>query len=115
MFSPKSPFDLRKYVVNLRYDVFSRVDFHTPRIEFFTIGVSARLSDRSLHREEQKTICQKLPPVGIETRTSGSSGQCLTNRARQESVGQEISKVNFVCFKHHFTCWTLFISRIKRA
>ena len=58
---------------------------------------------------------RKLPSVGIETRTSGSSGQCLTNWARQESVGQEISEVSFVCFMHHFTCWTLFISRINRA
>ena len=48
-------------------------------IEFFTIGVSVRLSDRSLHREEQNKFRQKLPPVGIETRTSRSSGQCLTN------------------------------------
>ena len=84
-------------------------------LEFFTIGVSVRLSDRSLHREEQKKIRQKLPPVGIETRTSGSSGQCLTNWARQESVGQEISEVSFFCFMNHFTCWTLFISRINRA
>ena len=53
--------------------------------------------------------------MGIETRTSGSSGQCLTNWARQESVGQEISEVSFVCFMHHFTCWTLFISRINRS
>ena len=81
-------------------------------IEFFTIGVSVRLSDRSLHGEEQKKIRQKLPPVGIETRTSRSSGQCLTNWARQESVGQEISEVSFVCFMHHFT---LFISRINGA
>ena len=49
--------------------------------------------------------------MGIETRTSGSLGQCLTNWARQESVGQEISEMSFVCFMHHFTCWTLFISR----
>ena len=56
-----------------------------------------------------------MPPLGIETRTSGSSGQCLTNWARQESVGQEISEVSFVCFMHHFTCWTLFISRINKA
>ena len=62
-----------------------------------------------------KKIHQKLPPVGIETRTSISSGQCLTNWTRQESVGQEISKVSFVCFMHHFTCWTLLISRINRA
>ena len=58
-----------------------------------------------------KKYRQKLPSVGIETRTSGSSGQCLTNWARQESVGQEISEVSFVCLMHHFTCWTLFISR----
>ena len=53
--------------------------------------------------------------MGFETRTSRSSGQCLTNWARQESVGQEISEVSFVCFMHHFTCWTLFISRINRT
>ena len=88
---------------------------YTTSIEFFTIGVSVRLSDRYLHRGEQKKFHQKLPPVGIETRTSRSSDQCLTNWARQESVGQEISEVSFVCFMHHFTCWTLFISRIKRA
>ena len=37
------------------------------------------------------------------------------NWARQESVGQEISEVSFVCFMHHFISWTLFISRINRA
>ena len=42
----------------------------TLRREFFTIGVSVRLSDRSFHREEQKKFHQKLLPVGIETRTS---------------------------------------------
>ena len=24
-------------------------------------------------------------------------------------LGQETSEVNFVCFKYHFTCWTLFM------
>ena len=62
-----------------------------------------------------KKNSSKIAPVGIETRTSGSSGQCLTNWARQESIGQEISEVSFVCFMHHFTCWTLFISRNNRA
>ena len=42
--------------------------------------------------------------MSIETRTSGSSGPCSTNSARQKSVGQEISEVSFVCFMHHFTC-----------
>ena len=62
-----------------------------------------------------KKNCQKLPPLGIETRTSGSSGQCSTNWARKEIYGQEISEVSLVCFMHHFTCWTLFISKINRA
>ena len=66
--------------------------------EFFTIDISVRLSDRSLHREEQKKNHQKLPPVGMETRTSRSAGQCLTNCTRQESVGQEISEVSFLYF-----------------
>ena len=35
-------------------------------IEFFTIGVSVRLSDKSLHREEQNKIRQKLPAVGLK-------------------------------------------------
>ena len=54
----------------------------TSVFEFFTIGVSVRLSDRSLHMEDQKNIRQKLPPVGIETRTSGSRRQCFTNWAK---------------------------------
>ena len=44
----------------------------TTPLEFFTTGVSITLSDRSLHMEEQKKFRQKLPPMGIETRTSGS-------------------------------------------
>ena len=71
-------------------------------IEFFTIGVSVRLSDRSLHREEQKNSSKIVP-----------SGDW--NQAGRRSVGQEISEVSLVCFMHHFTCWTLFISRINRA
>ena len=99
----------------LAFRIHWSVDCCTLQFEFFTIGVSVRLSDRSLHRKEQKKIRQNLPPVGIETMTSGSSGQCLTNWARQESVGQDISEVSFVCFMLHITCWTFFISRINRA
>ena len=33
-------------------------------IEFFTIGVSVRLSDTSLHREEQKKS-SKIAPSGV--------------------------------------------------
>ena len=33
--------------------------------EFFTIDVSVRLSDRSLHREEQKKKSTKFAPSGV--------------------------------------------------
>ena len=50
-------------------------------IEFFMIGfLSDYLID--LYTGKRKKIKQKLPPVGIETRTSGSSGQCSTNWAK---------------------------------
>ena len=62
-----------------------------------------------------KKFIKNCPQLEIETRTSGSSGQCLANWVRQESVEQEISEVSFVCFMHHFRCWTLFISRINGA
>ena len=62
--------------------------------------------------KSKKIFVKNCPQWGLKPR---SSGQCLTNWARQESVGQEISEVSFVCFMHHFTCWTLFISRINRA
>ena len=35
-------------------------------IEFFTIGVSVRLSDRSLHREEQKNFVKNCPQWGLK-------------------------------------------------
>ena len=34
-------------------------------IEFFTIGVSVRLPDRSSHREEQKKIVKNCPQWGL--------------------------------------------------
>ena len=35
-------------------------------IEFFTIGVSVRLSDRSLHREDQKKFIKNCPEWGLK-------------------------------------------------
>ena len=35
-------------------------------IEFFTIGVSVRLSDRSLHSEEQKRFVKNCPQYGLK-------------------------------------------------
>ena len=67
--------------------------------------------DRS-YREEQKN-CQKLPPVGIEPRTSGSSLQCSTDCTRQVCVAGDFWSE--LCFMHHFTCWTLSSFRISIA
>ena len=100
--------------ISLLYCIVVSLFFFSEAFGFFTIHVSVRLSDRSPCREEQKKFHQKFSPVGLEPKT-WSLLQCSTNWARQESVGQEISEVSFVCFMHHFTCWTLFISWINRA
>ena len=83
-------------------------------IEFFTIDVSVRLSDRSFHREEQKKFVKSYHLWGLKPGPLDYEANALPTE-RQESVGQEISEVSFVCFMHYFTCWTLFISRINRA
>ena len=66
-------------------------------------------------------FCQILPALTEKSKIKSCpywgliSVQCSTDCARQGSVGKEISEVSFVCFMHHFTFWTLFISRINRA
>ena len=82
--------------------------FNVVTIEFFTIGISVRLSDRSLHGEEQKQNSSKIAPSGDWK--PGLSD--LQANALPTELGRNLS---FVCFMHQFTCWTLFISRINRA
>ena len=79
--------------------------------EFFTIGVSVRLSERSLHREEQKTFVKNCPQWGLKPGPLNPEVNALPTELGRRSAGQEISEVSFVCYMHHFTCWTLFISR----
>ena len=50
---------------------------------------------------------------GIEPTTSRSSVPRSANCASKESVGRDFWSE--FCFMNHFTCWTLFISRINRA
>ena len=84
-------------------------------LEFFTLGLSdAFLSDylTVLSYTEQNKIHQKLSPVGFELTTFRSPVPRSANWASKESVGDVWSELYFM---HHFTCWTLFISRINRA
>ena len=37
----------------------------TDTFQFFMIGISVRLSDRSLHQEEQKKNSSKIAPSGV--------------------------------------------------
>ena len=59
-----------------------------------------------------KNIPQKLPQWGLKP---GPLDHALPTELGRRSLGQEISEVSLVCFMHHFTWWTLFISRINRA
>ena len=84
-------------------------------LEFFTIGIPVRLSDRSLHREGQTFFFKNCPQWGLKPGPPDHQANALPTELGSRSVGQEISEVSLVCFMHHFTCWTLFISRINRA
>ena len=79
------------------------------------IGISVRLSDRSLHREGQKKFVKNCPQWGLKPGPLDHEANALPTELGRISVGQEISEVSLVCFMHHFTCWTLLISGINRA
>ena len=84
-------------------------------IEFITIGIAVRLSDRSLHKEGPEKIVKNCPQWGLKPGPPDHDANALPTELGRRSVGQEISEVNLVCFMHHFTCSTLFISKINRA
>ena len=88
---------------------------NTSTIEFFYNLLFSCKSCQNPDSIDGKEQNKKLPLLGIELTTSRSSVECSTDCARQESVGKEISEVSFVCVMHHFTFWTLFISRTNRA
>ena len=69
-------------------------------IEFFTIGVSVRLSDRSLHREEQKKFVKNCPQWGLKPGPLDHETNALPAALGRRSAGQEISEVSFVCLLH---------------
>ena len=58
----------------------------TGTLEFFTIGVSVRLSDRSLHREEQKKIVKNCPQWGLKPGPPDLQANALPTELSQHSV-----------------------------
>ena len=85
----------------------SSAQIKTITFGFFKICISVRLSDRSLHREEQKKCRQKLPQSGL------NPGPLDHHCAGLVCVGQKISEVSFVsCTTSHFGLW-LFLESIE--
>ena len=69
------------------------------QIDVEILRISGRLFDRSKVTQNKINFVKNCPWWGLNP----------------QPVRQEISEVSFVCFMHHFICWTLFISGINRA
>ena len=54
--------------------------------QFFTIGVSVRLSERTLHREEKNKIHQKLPQWGLKPGPLDHEANALPTELSQHSL-----------------------------
>ena len=67
-------------------------------IQFFTIGVSVRLSDRSLHREEQKNFVKNCPQWGLKPGPPDLQANVLPNELSRNLLGRRSLK------------WALFVS-----
>ena len=55
-------------------------------IEFFTIGVSVKLSDRSLHKEEQKKCIKNCPRGRLKPGPPDLQANALQTELSQHSV-----------------------------
>ena len=67
-------------------------------IEFFTIGVFVRLSDRSLHREEQKNFVKNCPQWGWKPGLQDLQANALPTELGRNLLGRRFLK------------WALFVS-----
>ena len=61
-------------------------NYFAVKFEFFTIGVSVRLSDRSLHREEQKKFVKSCPQWGWKPGPPDLQANALSTELSQHSV-----------------------------
>ena len=62
------------------------VVYSSKLVEFFTIGVSVRLSDRSSHRDEQKKIIKNCPQWGWKPGPLDLQATALPTELSQHSV-----------------------------
>ena len=61
-------------------------------IEFFTIGVSVRLSDRSLHREEQKNCVKNFAQWGLKPGSLDFEANALPTELGRNLFGRRFLK-----------------------
>ena len=88
--------------------VFTRV-FHDKEIWC----TSVRLSDRPIVTHNKIHFVKNCPQWGLNSQPLDNHSNALLTEIGRNML--EISELSFVSFLHHFTCWTLFISRINRA
>ena len=60
--------------------------------EFFTIGVSVRLSDRSLHREEQKKFVKNYPQWRLKPGPPDLQANALPTELGRNLLGRRFLK-----------------------
>ena len=63
-------------------------------------------------KSKKKTFV-KIAPSELKLGPPDPEANALPTELGRRSAGQEISEVSFVCFMHHFTCWTFL--EINRA
>ena len=76
------------------------------KIEFFTICVSVRLSDRSLHREEQKQFVKNCPQWGLKAGPPDLQANALPTELSQHSVANLNLHGLFRVMLYWFKKWT---------
>ena len=79
-------------------------------IEFFTIHISVRLSDRSKVTQNKINLIKNCQ-WGLNSQPLDHQSGALTAELTRKLLG--ISEVSFLCFMHHFTCQTLFLESIE--
>ena len=81
------------YLTSLAADV-------TCQSSFSTIGVSVRLSDRSLHREEQKKFVKNCPQLGLNPRSLDHHANALSIELSQHSVASLNPESSWPLYSH---------------
>ena len=67
-------------------------------IEFFTMGVSVRLCDRSLHKEKQKKFVKNCPQWGLKLGPPDLQANALPTELRRNLLHAPLHMLDFVHF-----------------